>query len=237
MRISLSAIYLPKNIRTQLEGIEDLAASIHQNGLMHPLVVTLVDGCFELVAGARRYAALKMLGRDTVSVRIVNAEPEKVHVLRLIENIQRQELSGVEEINAVAELFNEMSSNQAALARAIGKSPAYVSRCVRASKLIKTLDCDVAKLSKSVLFELADAEDPKAMLQTIVKGEGSMVSQIRMNKPSRQGRSAGKAIVYKEFKHRDSFMLKIKYSESDDEPTRKAIIAKMREVLKKLERT
>ena len=66
----ISAIKLGKNVRDKLENIEELAASIKKNGLLQPIVIGKVPGGFELIAGQRRLAALKLLGEKVAPVRL-----------------------------------------------------------------------------------------------------------------------------------------------------------------------
>ena len=116
----ISAIKLGKNVRDKLENIEELAASIRQNGLLQPLVVAKVLGGFELVAGRRRLAALQFLGAKMAPVRITGANADQIEVLRLVENIQRDNLSGWETCKAVHSLLPQFQT-QRKLADEIGK--------------------------------------------------------------------------------------------------------------------
>lgn len=77
--------------------IAELADSIRERGLVQPLVVRRVDGKYELIAGERRLRALKKLGMRTAKVVVHNATDQEVAELTLIENLQREDLTPLEE--------------------------------------------------------------------------------------------------------------------------------------------
>ncbi len=129
MILPLKVIHLVKNDRINIHGIEELAVSIEQHGLLQPLVVRKANGHFELVAGHRRYLALQHLGRMEAAVRIEKVNEKTTDILRLIENLYRENLSGWEICKAVYELSKEFET-QAQLAEAIQKDKSYVSKCI-----------------------------------------------------------------------------------------------------------
>ena len=79
------------------EQIAELAASIRERGLVQPLVVRKVDGKFELIAGERRLRAVRSLGQKEVKVVLMEASDREVAELALIENLQREDLTPLEE--------------------------------------------------------------------------------------------------------------------------------------------
>ena len=83
----VTVIRADSNIRERLENIEELAQSIKENGLLQPLVVAKVADGWTIVAGHRRFAALKLLGAKMIPVRLTNADPSRLGVLRLVENL------------------------------------------------------------------------------------------------------------------------------------------------------
>ncbi len=111
--------------------IEELADSIRERGLIQPLVVRRVDGNFELIAGERRLRAVKMLGRDTVKVVLMDATDQEVAELTLIENLQREDLSPLEEAEQYHLLQTRFKLKQEEIARHVGKSRALVANMVR----------------------------------------------------------------------------------------------------------
>ena len=79
------------------EQIQELAKSIRERGLVQPLVVRRVEGKFELIAGERRLRAVKSLGHKEVKVVVMKATDQEVAEITLIENLQREDLTPLEE--------------------------------------------------------------------------------------------------------------------------------------------
>jgi ParB family chromosome partitioning protein len=117
------------------EGLEELASSIREVGVLQPILVRETPGGYELVAGERRLRASKMAGRTTIPARVVEVTPQDQHVLALVENLQRQDLSPVEEARSLAELLERSGMTQMELARRIGRSQAAVANKLRLLKL------------------------------------------------------------------------------------------------------
>lgn len=91
-QIALANIHpSPTNPRKTFEGIEELAASIAEQGLLQPIVVRPMrkDGQFEILAGARRYRALKHLKRETAPCKVMVAEDGQARALQIVENLQQ----------------------------------------------------------------------------------------------------------------------------------------------------
>jgi ParB/RepB/Spo0J family partition protein len=235
--IQLDAISIPENIRSNPEGIEELAASIAQSGLLQPLVLRKTVNGFELVAGQRRFAALRQLGATDAPARVINADQEQIAVLRLIENIQRQDLSGVDEVRAVSALLPLFDGNQSAVARAIGRDQSYVSRCVRAAHwILENPTYATSHSSKSMLFELVEAKDPLELARSIQTGETNTISQARKRSgPVSGGRYVEGAIQYRERSSGNAFSLRINFDqERTPSASREKIIETLETILAKL---
>ena len=87
------------------EKIEELAASIKENGLIQPIIVRKYNRGYQIVAGERRYRASKLAGLKTVPCVIKDIDDKQVDTLAIIENIQRENLSPIEEANAYKTLI------------------------------------------------------------------------------------------------------------------------------------
>ena len=127
----------PYQPRAQFEPskLEELAQSIRSNGVIQPIVVRPVDNHFELVAGERRWRAAERAGLDTIPALVQSLSNEKVLELALIENIQRADLSPIEEANAYQLLVDEFSLSQQAVAQRVGRSRSSVANTLRLLKL------------------------------------------------------------------------------------------------------
>lgn len=116
--------------------IKELAESIKQNGLLQSITVRrLNDGYYELIAGERRLKALKYLNKATTNAIVKELNDEQMSTLALIENIQREELSPIEEANAYQKLININNITQEELARSLGKTQSTVANKIRLLKL------------------------------------------------------------------------------------------------------
>lgn len=113
------------------EQIDELAESIKERGLVQPLVVRLVDGHYELIAGERRLRAVSSLGQKEVKVVVMEATDQEVAEISLIENIQREDLSPLEEAAQYRLLQTRFNMKQEVIARHVGKSRAVVANMVR----------------------------------------------------------------------------------------------------------
>ena len=127
--LKLSEIREPKFLlRTSLGRIEELADSIRKKGLLNPLTVRKTTEGYELVCGWRRYNALKMLGMEEVLCIVHEDLSDKdAFEIALVENVQRKELSPMEEARAFKKYVEEYGWGSASqLAEKIGKYPSYV---------------------------------------------------------------------------------------------------------------
>ena len=117
-------------------AIMELAASIKENGVIQPLIVTPdEDGKFLLIAGERRFRASKLAGLDSVPVVIKKATKKETLVMAIIENVQRSDLNCVEEALAYYQLMNEYGLTQEEVAKKIGKDRSTIANFLRILKL------------------------------------------------------------------------------------------------------
>ncbi|MBK5275655.1 MAG: ParB/RepB/Spo0J family partition protein [Desulfuromonadales bacterium] len=125
------------------DKLEELAASIREQGIIQPLVVTQKDGFFEIIAGERRWRASQKAGLHEVPVVIREASDAVVMELALIENIQRQDLNAIEEAEAYRSLVEQFSISQEDVARKVGKSRTAVTNSLRLLKLPEVIQHDI----------------------------------------------------------------------------------------------
>ncbi len=156
----------PRRVFTDVE-LENLTASIRENGLLQPLVVRPAPGTadrFELVAGERRYRALRRLDWSEVPVVVRDADDETLLVLALVENLQREALNPLEEAEGYESLAQRFDMKHADIAKAVGKDRSTVANLVRLLKLpisIRTL-LESGELSQGHGRALLSVEDPVA---------------------------------------------------------------------------
>ncbi|MEX2465814.1 MAG: ParB/RepB/Spo0J family partition protein [Gemmatimonadota bacterium] len=135
--LSLAAIVpnplQPRSVFTEAE-LGELAASIQANGLLQPLVVRVAPGAtdrWELIAGERRFRAIKSLGWSEAPVLVREATDETLLVLALVENLQREALSALEEAEGYMALTEQFGMNHSEIAEAVGKDRSTVANLVR----------------------------------------------------------------------------------------------------------
>lgn len=117
------------------EPLEELTASIQEKGILQPLVARQAGADFEIVAGERRWRAAQQAGLNEVPVLIRSFNDQEMLELALIENIQREELSAVEEARAYRQLIEQFEVTQEQVAERVGKSRVAVTNALRLLRL------------------------------------------------------------------------------------------------------
>ena len=167
------------------EQIEDLAKSIAEMGIIQPLLVRRLEdhadapNAYEIVAGERRWRAAQRARLHEVPVIIRELNDMQALEIGLVENLQRQDLSPLEEAEGYQRLMNEFNHNQEALAKVIGKSRSHVANTLRLlglpDRLKKMIDEGV--LSAGHGRALLSAKNPEELAKRVVK-QGLNVRQI-----------------------------------------------------------
>ena len=111
--------------------LSELADSIKQNGILQPILVRKVGASYEIVAGERRYQAAKLAGLDEVPVVIREISDEDVFKLALIENLQRSNLTPLEEARGYRQLLDEKDLTQEELSKILSKSRSAITNTLR----------------------------------------------------------------------------------------------------------
>ncbi|HEX5817615.1 MAG TPA: ParB/RepB/Spo0J family partition protein [Gemmatimonadales bacterium] len=117
------------------QELQDLANSIGASGLLQPIVVRPKDAGYELIAGERRWRAVQRLGWTNVPAVIKEADDRTLLTLALIENLQRDNLSPIDEAVGYQRLMDEFQVAQTEVARLVGRDRSTVSNMLRLLKL------------------------------------------------------------------------------------------------------
>ncbi|KAB2953963.1 ParB/RepB/Spo0J family partition protein [Heliorestis acidaminivorans] len=155
-------------------AIEELAASIEEHGLIQPLVVRPTNkGRYQIVVGERRWRACKTIGIQKVPVLVRSWDNQKVAEIALIENIQRQDLSPLEEAEAYKTLLQDFKLTQEELARRVGKSRTYITNTLRILQLNQKVQDMIGRGQISighakVILALPDAEEQEMIAHKII---------------------------------------------------------------------
>ena len=143
-----------------LAALNELAASISEKGLISPVTVRKVKNGYELIAGERRWRALKHLKKRTVPAYVLNTKNSSdIMEMALVENIQREDLSSIEESEAYFVLNKKYGLSHKAIAKAVGKKRVTISNSLRLLKL-------PLEIRKSLTERKISAGHARAILQT-----------------------------------------------------------------------
>lgn len=165
----------PRNPRRNFgeEGLDELAASIREKGIIQPILVRPVPGAtdaYEIIAGERRWRAAQRAGLHEVPVVSFEADDRQALELAIVENVQRADLDPLEEAAGYERLGDEFLYTQADLARVIGKSRSHVSNCLRLLKLPERTKALLreGKISAGHARALLSSAAPDALAEKIV---------------------------------------------------------------------
>lgn len=131
-------------------GLQELAASIRQYGVLQPLSVRKKGSGFELVAGERRLRAAGLAGLREVPCLLVTADDQDAGLLALVENLQRRDLDYIEQAQGLARLMQQYHLTQEQAARRVGKSQSAIANKLR---LLRHSDPVLAALREAQLTE------------------------------------------------------------------------------------
>lgn len=173
--------------------LQALAASIIARGVLQPILVRKRDGDaeeghYELIAGERRWRASRLAGRDRIRALVVDGDPAEI---ALIENIQRVDLTSLEEARAMQALMQSHGYSQGQVADLLGRSRVRVNETLR----ILTLPADMLaalegteSLPRTLLLQIAREEDPALQRRLWDQARaGAGEKALRAARPNRDG--------------------------------------------------
>lgn len=156
------------------EKLNELATSIKQYGIINPLLVRKVGNKYEIIAGERRFKAAKIVGLERVPVIISNMDEKTSAEVAVIENIQRQDLSALEEARSYRKLLDQGNITQEQLATKMGKSQSTIANKMRLLNLCdevqEALDNNqISERHARSLLQLKNIDDQRNALEKIIK--------------------------------------------------------------------
>lgn len=156
------------------DQLEDLTNSIREKGVMQPLLVrpSSDPNVFEIIAGERRWRAAQKAGLHDVPVIVRDVDDKEALELAIIENVQRADLSPLEEAMGYGQLMDQFGYTQQDLAQVIGKSRSHVANTLRLLRLPDDVRDMLARgeLTAGHARTLITAEDPASLARQIVGG-------------------------------------------------------------------
>ncbi|MFU2417323.1 ParB/RepB/Spo0J family partition protein [Peptacetobacter sp. AB800] len=162
------------------EKIQELADSIKKYGLLQPIILKEdSNGEYMIIAGERRFTACKKLGMKKIPAIIKDVSYEEIDKLAIIENLQREDLSPVEEAKAYKRLIEKYNLTQTQLSESVGKSRPYITNSMRLLNLCdKVLDMldknEISSGHGKVLLRLEDKEEQERLAKKIVRDKLSV---------------------------------------------------------------
>lgn len=164
--------YQPRQV-FEPNKIKELSESIEEHGLLQPIVVRPIEeDMFEIIAGERRFRALQSLSKTHADVIIRYLDDEETAVVALIENIQRENLSVVEEAEAYKKLLEIGDTTQSELAKSVGKSQSFIANKLRllklAPKVLERLrESKITERHARAMLSLSE-EDQEILVETVI---------------------------------------------------------------------
>jgi len=196
------------------DALSELVESIRQHGIIQPLVVRLVAGKHELIAGERRWRAAQEAGLTQAPVITRVATDLEVLELSLIENLQRADLNPIEEAQAYARLSNEFGMRQEDIAHKVGRSRAAVANSMRLLDLHEQVQTWVTQGLLSVghakvLLALKEPEEQRAVAETILRRSATVRATERLvarqlggTRPRRRRQTAATSATIEDLQNR-----------------------------------
>jgi len=144
-----------------VQGLEELASSMKELGLINPITVKRVGDEYVLVAGYRRLQAAKMLGWEKIPAQVIEADSRESALLSVVENIHRRDLNPMELARAISFMLNEMGMSRMEIAKVFGRDISWVSQQLALLDMPEYLQeaVETGQISKSVALELRRIPD------------------------------------------------------------------------------
>ena len=170
--------YQPRKIFDD-EALNELAASIKEHGVFQPIIVKKTVKGYDIVAGERRFRASKKAGLTTIPAIIKDFTDEEMMNISLLENLQREDLTAIEEANAYKAIIDASGITQDELANRVGKSRSHITNMLGLLKLPKSVQDMILynKISMGharVLSKLEDKEKIEELAEKIVSEDLSV---------------------------------------------------------------
>jgi ParB family transcriptional regulator, chromosome partitioning protein len=205
----------PFQPRTRVDegALEELVASIQSSGLLQPVIVRPRDGGYQLIAGERRLRAATRLGWAKIPAVVKDVDDQTLLTLALIENLQRDDLSPIDEAAGYQRLAAEFKLPHGEIARLVGRNRATIANLLRLLQLPAEIQTMVheRKLSEGHARALLGLAEPEAMIalarraidegwsvremEARVRGDGPASPAAPAEEPPRKARPAGRAVT------------------------------------------
>jgi ParB family chromosome partitioning protein len=188
------------------DKLDELAASIREQGIIQPLVVRKKGDHYELIAGERRWRAAQKAGLREVPVVIQDVSDGTALEMALIENIQREDLNAVEEAEAYQALQDNFALSQEELAKRVGKERSTVANSLRLLRLPAEIKRDIAEdrlsmgharalLALDLPEQMKTGRDEIIRKQLTVRQAEGLVKKLKANKVQKVTKTPGPELM------------------------------------------
>ena len=161
--------FQPRKIFNE-EALQELAESIKEHGIIQPIVVRKKEKKYEIIAGERRFRAAKLAGLKEVPAIVKEMTEQQMMEVAILENLQREDLTPIEEAEAYSSLIENLNFTQDALAKRLGKSRPHIANHIRLLQLPE----DVRKLMNEGVLSMGHG---RALLGLKNKGRIAEIAQ------------------------------------------------------------
>ncbi len=170
--------YQPRKVFHE-ESLKELTESIKEHGVFQPIIVKKSIKGYEIIAGERRVRASKMAGLETIPAIVRNLDDNQMMEIALLENLQRENLSAIEEAVAYKTMIDKLGLTQEELSVKVGKSRSYITNMLGLLRLPKEIQEMVSNNQLSMgharaLSKLDDEEKILALAKDIVENKVSV---------------------------------------------------------------
>jgi ParB family chromosome partitioning protein len=193
----MASPWQPRNV-FDAKALSELVQSIQEHGILQPLLVREVGTKFELIAGERRLRASQAAMLKKVPVIVIDASDEKALEIALIENLQREDLSPIEEAEGYALLQKKFSLTQEQIAQKVGKARASIANALRLLELSdsirKYVSDGLLSVGHAKVLLAVDSDKEKEILARRVIKEGMSVRVLerivkKLGQPPKKSRA------------------------------------------------
>lgn len=203
----------PNQPRTDFdeEALAELSDSIKENGLISPITLRKIDDSrYQIIAGERRYRASKMAGLTKIPAYIRTADDEQMHIMALIENIQRADLNAIEIALGYQKAMNDFDLTQEKLSERLGKKRTTIANFLRLLKLPAEIQLGLKdrKVDMGHARAIAGLSEPTNQIKVYeavvknglsVRATEAMVKQIALNNGNISSREKPQKFVSEEY--------------------------------------
>ncbi len=232
----------PTQPRREMAGIDELAESVREKGILEPLLVRPQDeGRYEIIAGERRYHAARKVGLTNVPCIEVDVDDQGCLEISLIENLQRRDLTPFEESEAISRLVDDFSYTHEQIARKLGRSRTVITEILSLQRMPAAVvtACRRADITtKSTLMEIVRQPNEEAMLalvEAVASGNLSRDEVRELSKSTATGRapSRAKPFVFRYKPENRGFSLALRFDDEKEVEPRE-LLTTLEEIVKDL---